>query len=1638
MPKYYFIKKGKKFNKEDLTSSIFQLYDESKSNGFDENNQVKKEMEKLIAENADKTLRHFISKSKEKFDDKMKEEFINSTQFKNKIRNRAISSWLSVLEEHAYPSPELTKMKELLNNKNLNKNYSISDLSIMVKKYIDPKYYDEVKSDEFDFIYNNDILDNLDKYVDLLTDNLTDDVIVELGNVINDFHIKFDYKNMDVIENPINDKNTNELINDINSNNEFLGKKLNKEEIDDYINSLNYCNNLFLNNNIDYNIVQTEKMALERGVTKDLDDDVDIKIANLGFSPNAVRATNYKDSEGFYLTVAYGREHEHEKNVSESEMKFSDKSKEGIKLILSKLKEFGFCKLNEKEDESNTLFGLNFIIEAAKKYKDAIESNDQEIRKKAPIYAKELRDIDVKTKELLVLIERYLPVNSLDNLAFDSNLEIIKNPYIPTNLKTDYIKLSALQGLNNIESLIEKKNWNIDEFLNSPLKFIKETYKNDYLEKIKISNLTKGKTGNDLLFSIATKKVDDFSNYLSFNGIKIVNSLANLENDSEMRLNNYAMYTVFNRDIDQPYYNEYVYREILANDNSLDRLIINPNLGIEDLGVAYYDASKLKIENDALGFDEIRYIKDRTESFKEFKDRLDLSILDFMNKELNLIKDNQDPNSMFIKTDNYLNLASKAVLKMLILRRNEKNDPEYNELESLIKNKKEYVDSLINRIGIDKKFDKFIDLKNDYNKEFNFNNKPYSISKISSQNKYSNILNTYDNFVTKTKDVFNRVEEDFVSNDRTTNTRLSELYNQYLVLNRKYENEVKKIYGNNFKGIPDSTRNDKISDAFIKRNEAFKEYNSRKNDYIRALEAKVRYGRVPLTYYMQRMEQLNNHNYKGLPPYFGAHNMISRDDYIKSRYSGATLTDEQKDYLYNEFKNLYNEKENDFFSKTFLESKNLTKKRAYNVDLGVVRNTPVKINKYKLEAKFLGISDDDILKLHIGENNHFFDEISYINTNSITTKNFKNNLDKLLLNYLKEYKLIEKNHKALNERPKLEDIIDIGQKAALKYVLIGDYSHDSSGKELKNFVIDAKGYINKLLEAEKDKINSNQSELDIETKNIIPTININDLNINDFNINQDSNRFNEFESYYNGEKNETIPYRVLTDEEYYNEKIQTYLDNIEEINEIINDPNNSPNDIKVRLKNVFIGEGDDEDEVIKDEKNPQLKIAKIKLQIIKYKDKIKTGLEEAYKDGELTDYYMNERFRRLDNNDLRLPSLYKILDVESMNDYINKKYHDFSNELSSKEKTDLYNNYKNGLEIERRRAILTRYLTNKDLTIERKLESKAYQNYKANRPNDLFKDDVLLDIRDVYKEDDVLKDYDTKFINRVNFVYDNKVINDHNIIDEKDDIIIDNKNEKIIADNTLDKFIKINEKLEKEEDLKFDSNDKLFIKDDSFDLDEKNNDDLDIKLKPNEKILPQEDENELNEKLLYWFENQKPSDIIYEDNKETPESMFIKSFINVIKERIGANEYDGKSIDDTFKFDPKYDFFESWVEANSTVMKKMFGNQLPEVFKESVDRLSPDWKLEFEKAYYKHNNSVDNNEYYVTLFGPYDFKFNKENNNVKFENYKSKNKIDLEDVAEKFDDFNKQLQEDIKENDFRDSFDDKEEELNIIDTKLEK
>ena len=294
----------------------------------------------------------------------------------------------------------------------------------------------------------------------------------------------------------------------------------------------------------------------------------------------------------------------------------------------------------------------------------------------------------------------------------------------------------------------------------------------------------------------------------------------------------------------------------------------------------------------------------------------------------------------------------------------------------------------------------------------------------------------------------------------------------------------------------------------------------------------------------------------------------------------------------------------------------------------------------------------------------------------------------------------------------------------------GGYSFQTSFflypcKSITDFLIDGKSYIDNLIKAENKRIsdlnlkmveqgiketdNVNNRFLSFEQLEDELPFNVNDFNINENKINKYAGMFKEFDNYFNQKiKDNELPQELKEDELQSVSTLKViseYLVKLENSKKLTeNHIPHAPVAIDPVVASIY---GEDDyyrltlDERIEDCKETYEFIV----------DGIKARLYEYYKRGYIPEEYLNERFKRLDAKNFKVPKMYSTDNLPGMEKYVKTKYPTIFNEFSEEEKKSIYLGYINQCEEERRQFILRNFLVEKGLTNKRDYQSEVYNSY---------------------------------------------------------------------------------------------------------------------------------------------------------------------------------------------------------------------------------------------------------------------------------------------------------------------------------------
>ena len=1355
MPKYQLLEQNQTLNKGNFKDILRTLYQKAIRVPINNQGEVKQVFDEMDISGYEDKLNYFINATKRYLTQEQAQTLANFQGInQNTFRENLLQHWRNILTTYRIDyTEEVQNLARFLDDHEHNKNTSLEALKARILPLIREEERYRITNNVIDILNPNTIKGHFEDYLNYLDTNLSDEQLREIGEEVNNHKTKYDYTLDDTLSRSIYDNETQEVINTLKETKTLNNKTLTDNEIAEYENALNYANKLFGEPLFDVGSFIVEKGHLDSALAHDYEKNADERLEAMGFDPTAI--TKKQDAEiGLHTAVAANKKYAFEHIRNNMEFEFFDDEKAHIKEIILKMQQLGFDQGRSTGEQLTKIYGLQKLFDAGVKYKEAITSNNPEEKLKAAIYAKEVLEEDRKVKEVLALIKKYMPLDPNDVYAIPGNVDSVRTGGIPTEYRLDFGAISQLAAFNNIVNLIKENNWKVDDFLKKPMDHMRklfDTKANDMLNpKIAFKDLT----GVDLLVSMTRSDVNDKINALTFSTGRALEGLSCTSKNKDNIANNYVKNRFFTDKIANSYMTMSTNRYRMASSPNINLTIINPNLKFDDLGINYYDAKTGTIVKQKESFDEISYLKKRTESLEDFKNRLDETMLKYMKAEIELAAETQKPNVLLLNSKQYVDEAQKAALKYLLVRKDEKNTPAYQAIESFVRNKKAYVNNLVNSIPENNKYAEYQIVKDVIDQPLNINGFNYRPASVGNENNYVDALDGFDNFIRTNKARVKTQAAEFIKDDKTSINAVKKAYNDYAQAKRLYDSEVRKLYGANYYGAINNLANDKIKNAFIKQNNLLRDLEALKKENLELVIENVKDATIPESYLVDRQIAFKNNKFDDIP-LFRKDKQFTMDEYL--RFNPNNNPDLSNEEAFNNYKKEIEKMENDFFVRRYLEKKHLTDKKEEVIDVKKYEIEEKEINKDVIQARILGVKEREVQEKEYGINEKF-DEVSYINNHSRLPKDFKERIDKLIIGELKKYNVA----KDVNELTPLKDIIDVAQKTVLEYtMLVPNYdANNVEIKELNSFIVDGNSYINKLIEKENALIDArNAQKLEDAQREVINQkqnaafINFNELleknlpmanelGLKDYEINNYASIKDDFEKYYQTQiKNNTLPAQALAAERQMNISLKEKLDQIDELN-LEND------NAKKELDDLI--------------------------------DLAKFRVNKLYLDGLVTSDYVKNRLERLDNHDLKLPSIYEIDDMPKMDDYIRKVHPNEFNHLSKDDKKVIYETYKRTCEQQRKDEILNKFLVEKGIADKHENNALAYQKYlddltqKFNQEHQVQQNQAPQN--QVQKEEHKIEEYDH-----------------HSIIDEKDEIIIDNDNDNIIDNKVED---------EKEEDFR--------------------------------------------------------------------------------------------------------------------------------------------------------------------------------------------------------------------------------------------
>ena len=603
------------------------------------------------------------------------------------------------------------------------------------------------------------------------------------------------------------------------------------------------------------NAVDYERKALETALSRDAE-----KVGKEELKKDGIEGETLKGENG-YDVVIEGKENDFQK-LKTKEIEFSDDTKNKMKAIFAKLEEYGYVSNEPLQEEGVKAYGFSAYQNAINKYSEALGKHDV---KESVKWAQEVDKHERQLSELLNMVNESFPSNDTD--MYPGNVDVLRNKSLPVAMRKDIKGASKLNALYAIHTFIKTRNLDVDEFLNKPVSNVQEYYKKDVSDLVNSTKIIEGKSGAEAIRAFTHVPRTDHI-YVGYGVPRVVEGLASLETDPELKVKNYAAFGAFKDAFVKTYSSLVGSRKefIQQNENSLDRFFIVREPQVDDklISGSMYNAEIGKMDSyGGKGFDEVEYIAKSGETPEQFIQRIKDGVVSYM--EMN---ESTGDGDYAISNKWIVRSAQKAAAKYLIVNGAQLKDALKKADASRTAEEKALV-SLSSFVNDGKtSVDRWISEKYPFEEEM----EAQLIGSYECDNPYKDMSQEF---------------------------------------NARFDAQKSR------KGSSVAYENAEKAQATVEEKKAY-------------LTKSFREGTVPESFYEARMAQLNKGEVDAqMPPFFPSDNLPKRDDYIKATYGEESFNDlskEEKNLIYNNYVERMQEEKRTFLAKQYMLEKHMVRK----------------------------------------------------------------------------------------------------------------------------------------------------------------------------------------------------------------------------------------------------------------------------------------------------------------------------------------------------------------------------------------------------------------------------------------------------------------------------------------------------------------------------------------------------------------------------------------------------------------------------------------------------------------------------------------------------------------------------------------
>ena len=368
-------------------------------------------------------------------------------------------------------------------------------------------------------------------------------------------------------------------------------------------------------------------------------------------------------------------------------IKFSDKTKEGMRLMIAKMKEMELEKYphSPNGEDGEKVYGFNKIKAQRKALENALKEGDPDkIIEAGEKYEKSVKDYE----ELYRISKEYF---STDDTLYPGNMDSVRNTELPFEFTSDLANTARINAMFMNYINMAENNLDMEAYLDNPVKEIVS----DAIDKFKEKSFANISKDVDLEEAIELMTATGRHNYAKEDFVTAVpiyglprqlSTPSYIENDKDVRESNFTYKEALNKDMLRIQFNgqrkfDYFMEDKAGEIGRRARIMTIQNLIIAsdkkfNANAMMYGIPQTDVTGKVIGesFDAERYMQDKPVDYEGLIDRSEFTF--------SKIRDIKSKNGNMVTTaDDVLEAMEQLYLNMLISHPEDKENPYYRKMQ---------------------------------------------------------------------------------------------------------------------------------------------------------------------------------------------------------------------------------------------------------------------------------------------------------------------------------------------------------------------------------------------------------------------------------------------------------------------------------------------------------------------------------------------------------------------------------------------------------------------------------------------------------------------------------------------------------------------------------------------------------------------------------------------------------------------------------------------------------------------------------------------------------------------------------------------------------------------------------------------